>query len=81
MKDIIDSKPFYDCNIPPQVEGFELIELSEDIYKYKKIVNITRVEVIGLEGREFSKWLKDSNYEISIQDDGRTIKLFEKAIN
>lgn len=81
MKDIIDSKPFYDCNTPLQVEGFELIELSEDIYKYKKIVNITRVEVIGLEGREFSKWLKDSNYEISIQDDGRTIKLFEKAIN
>ena len=44
----------------------------------QKIVDITRVEVIGKNGREFSKMLKNSFYEISIQDDGRTIKLFEK---
>ena len=40
--------------------------------------SITRVEVIGNNGREFSKWLKNSYYEIVIQDNGRTIKLFEK---
>ena len=40
---------------------------------------ITRVEVIGKKGREFSKLLTDSVYEISIQDAGRTIKLFEET--
>ena len=39
---------------------------------------ITRVEVIGRDGREFSKLLSDATYEISIQDNGKTIKLFEK---
>lgn len=73
-------KPFYDCNIPPEVDGCKCIELNEDIYRYKKIVNVTRVEVIGKNGREFSKWLKNSHYEINIQDDGRTIKLLEKGL-
>ena len=40
-------------------------------------VKVTRVEVIGHDGREFSKMLKDSHYEVAIQDDGRTMKLFE----
>ena len=40
--------------------------------------HITRIEVIGLQGREFTKMLATGSYEISIQDDGRTIKLFEK---
>ena len=47
-------------------------ELSEDE------VRITRVEVIGKAQREFTKMLKEGYYEISIQDSGRTIKLFEK---
>jgi len=38
----------------------------------------TRVEVIGLKGREFSKWLINNNYRISVQDEGKTIKLFEQ---
>ena len=33
-------------------------------------VKVTRVEVIGHDGREFSKMLKDSHYEVAIQDDG-----------
>ena len=41
---------------------------------------VNRIEVIGKDGREFSKILKDSTYKVSIQDDGRTIKLFEKLI-
>ena len=47
---------------------------TEELQKLKP----TRVEVIqqGI-GRDFTKWLKDSYYEISIQDDGKTIKLFE----
>jgi len=43
----------------------------------KKLSNITRVEVIGEKGREFSKWLKNKRYLILFQDENRTIKLFE----
>lgn len=77
MGNTYNCKVFYDCNIPPEIEGYKLIELSEDIYKYEKKVNITRVEIIGKNGREFVKMLKDSFYAVSIQDDGRTIKLIE----
>jgi hypothetical protein len=70
---------FYDCNIPPKKEGYICKELSEDIYRYEKIVKISRIEVIGKEGREFIKILEKGYYEISIQDDGKTIKLFEKV--
>jgi hypothetical protein len=38
---------------------------------------ISRVEVIGKDGREFVKILKNSVYRISKQDDGKTLKLFE----
>lgn len=69
---------FYDCNFPDEKDGYNIIELSDDIYQYKKIVNITRVEVIGKNGREFTKLLKDGHYELSLQDDGKTIKIFEK---
>ena len=78
-KIVYDCKPFYDCNIPPSVKGYICKELSEDIYIYEKIVNITRVEIIGKNGREFVNILKNGYYEISIQDDGKTIKLFEKT--
>lgn len=27
-----DCKPFYDCNIPPEIDGYILEELSDDIY-------------------------------------------------
>lgn len=70
---------FYDCNIPPEKEGYICKELSEDIYRYEKIVKISRIEVIGKEGREFIKILEKGYYKISIQDDGKTIKIFEKV--
>ena len=76
--DLHEGEAFYDCNVPIEVEGYVCKELSEDVYIYEKIVNITRVEVVGRNGREFSKLLKSSFYEVSIQDDGKTIKLFEK---
>ena len=78
MIDVYNCKPFYDCNIPPDIDGYRCIELSDDIYKYEKMIKISRVEVVGKNGREFVKMLENGHYEISIQDDGKTIKLFEK---
>jgi len=30
---------FYDCNIPDEKEGYRLIEVSEDIWEYKAILD------------------------------------------
>lgn len=34
---IVNESVFYDCNLPEQIAGYRLIELSEDIYRYEKI--------------------------------------------
>lgn len=46
-----NEKPFYDCNLPKEIPGYELIELSEDIYKYKKKI------------KEFCEWEINDEYE------------------
>lgn len=39
---------------------------------------ITRIEVIGLDGKVFSSRLDPSfYYKLSLQDDGRTLKIFK----
>lgn len=45
---------------------------------YTKPPKLTRVEVILKSGRAYSKWLTNTHFTISIQDDGKTIKLFEE---
>lgn len=42
-------------------------------YEEKKI---SRVEVIGKDGREYVRYLKDEELSYQIQDDGRTLKIF-----
>ena len=34
---LLSEQVFYDCNLPEEIEGYKLIEVSDDIYKYKKI--------------------------------------------
>lgn len=54
---------------------------------YKKIVehyftynssHINRVEVIDENGRSYVNWREENNTTISIQDEGRTLKVFIK---
>ena len=59
--------------------------MSEDIHMLngdflKNYPNVTRVEVITSNGREFVQY-DCSNVQVSLQDDGRTIKLFLSADN
>jgi len=54
--------------------------MSEDIQMpngdfIKDYPDVTRVEVITSNGREFVQY-ECSNVQVSLQDDGRTIKLF-----
>ena len=42
----------------------------------KEIRNVTRVEVIDENGRSYVSRYKHNQVEISIQDDGRTLKIF-----
>ena len=41
----------------------------------KSYPDVTRVEVIGSEGREYVRY-ECSNVQVSLQDDGQTIKVF-----
>ena len=41
----------------------------------KNYPDVTRVEVIGSEGREYVRY-ECSNVQVSLQDDGQTIKVF-----
>ena len=36
---LLSEEIFYDCNLPKEIEGYKLIEVSDDIYRYKKINN------------------------------------------
>lgn len=41
-----------------------------------KTEKVTRVEVIDEKGRSYVNWKKDNKVELSLQDDGRTLKVF-----
>ncbi len=56
--------------------------MSEDVQQpngdfLRNFPNVTRVEVITDDGREFVRY-ECSNVQVSLQDDGRTIKVFLK---
>jgi hypothetical protein len=38
--------------------------------------DITRIEVIDENGRSYMNWKKDNAIQLSVQDDGRTLKVF-----
>jgi hypothetical protein len=38
--------------------------------------NVTRVEVIDKNGRSYVNWSVDNIVELSLQDDGKTLKIF-----
>lgn len=37
---------------------------------------VTRVEVIDENGRSYTNWNEQNKVELSLQDDGRTLKVF-----
>jgi len=80
-----DDSPWLDC-----MDGFmtheEMLEeaarreaANKQIYpdgdSIESFPNVTRVEVIGKKGREFTQY-DCSNVQVSIQDQGRTLKVF-----
>ena len=42
---------------------------------------VTRVEVIDGDGRSYVNWRKENTTQISLQDDGRTLKIFITSEN
>lgn len=40
------------------------------------ISKVTRVEVIDEKGRSYVNWKSDNKVSLSLQDDGRTLKVF-----
>ena len=62
-----------------QKQQVRVRQLEEQV-KQLQSSNLKRVEVILKSGRAYSKWLTNTHFTISIQDDGRTIKLFEEQV-
>ena len=56
------------------LESLEGTDLRTD-YNLEAFPHVTRVEVIGRNGREFVSW-DCSNVQVSLQDDKRTLKVF-----
>lgn len=56
--------------------SFDRGNLEED--GFRNLPNITRVEVIDQTGRNYTN-LKAGNVSVSIQDDGKTLKIFTKG--
>ena len=71
-----DDAPWLDTTY----DGFDIdtslddIEMSNGDF-IKHYPDVTRVEVIGSEGREYVRY-ECSNVQVSLQDDGQTIKVF-----
>ena len=73
-----DDAPWLDTTY----DGFEFnidtslddIEMSNGDF-IKSYPDVTRVEVIGSDGREYVRY-ECSNVQVSLQDDGQTIKVF-----
>jgi hypothetical protein len=42
----------------------------------KKLSQVTRIEVIDENGRVYVNWKEENKVMISLQDDGRTLKIF-----
>jgi len=52
------------------------LNLIEELYS-----SVTRVEVITTIERDYTRWCDDhQKFKLSLQDDGKTLKLFEVAI-
>ena len=49
------------------------IELKNDVIYLNEV---TRVEVIDEKGRSYIKWDRNFIVQLSIQDDGKTLKIF-----
>jgi len=71
-----DDAPWLDTTY----DGFDIdtslddIEMSNGDF-IKNYPDVTRVEVIGSDGREYVRY-ECSNVQVSLQDDGQTIKVF-----
>lgn len=73
--DILKRAKKYNANITDK-EIDDAIKELEDL----KDKTFTRVEVISKEGRVFSDRCSDNRfYELSIQDDCKTLKIFERS--
>jgi len=57
--------------------SLEQININETEKEANKVLSLcTRVEVVDEKGRSYVNWNNKNKVEISIQDSGRTLKIF-----
>lgn len=54
----------------------QLVCCCDDPNGFKEMDKVTRVEVIDENGRSYVNWKPTNKVELSIQDNGRTLKVF-----
>jgi hypothetical protein len=52
------------------------INENDVAYVRETLPKVTRVEVVDQNGRSYTNWSKDNQVELSLQDNGKTIKVF-----
>jgi hypothetical protein len=68
---------------PADFKDLEGISWCEDkindndvAYVRETLPDVTRIEVIDQDGRSYTNWQKDNKISLSLQDNGRTLKVF-----
>lgn len=64
---------FEESDICGSIDGVNLISLSDNVCELSKC---TRIEVIDTNGRSYTNWNEKNRVDLSVQDDGRTLKIF-----
>jgi len=64
--------------IPGSIKNLPLEQLQQLAWSlYKTMSQVSRLEVIGPEGREYVRYFKDEEFmHYMLQDDNRTLKIF-----
>lgn len=60
-------------------DDYEGLRINKDTFDNPSLISLpkcTRVEVIDENGRSYINWNEDNRVELSVQDDGKTLKVF-----
>lgn len=61
------------------IDDYEGLRINKDTFDNPSLISLpkcTRVEVIDENGRSYINWNEDNKVELSVQDDGKTLKVF-----
>ena len=64
------------CGYPLTEDEISTDVVDNKVFNAEQFSNVNRIEVIDQQGRSYVHYLKNENLTYSVQDDGKTLKLF-----